>query len=550
MAEVLAAPEESVEGVLRPIQRSAPPEATSWLWEGRKLNAPGGNVFQTGIADPTDGSSLVLAWVLPPTNAGKTPDSGLWAFDARGAAVSQLVALPELLPSGADCRYEAALEATGARSVTSHLSVQCSQELLPGTPVRALHVVSTARDEPLLLSFVVQSEAPGERLKLVVDSSDRDGDEADDVALSVQLSSPTGQTASLPLRYLFRRAGASRENAEPRKTLAELASELSVSAVRKKDWGSVAPRVDALRRLLSSLCEELGAPRIQGGGGSGVDCGDIWPSLARLQYAATRALMNDGDRAAALGEAERADWFSHKPNEKEERALRQIIVEGLPSRAARKLARFEVELSRLAMPHRSPLHFSEDGQLWARFADGDVKRLTMRGDPPLAPGDGAENAPVIRAPVWDWIPRGPGGQQVSAVVASCERSEVQVAFSATGSGVFPPVPLSLLAPRPGNCRRFGSFEFAPELVTWVDGHPLLLVGGQLHHPTGKTRPSYPVSWSTRFGVALQHGSEFSLWTGFDTRGLHHCAASPLLDEIACQRDQDVIVLGPKGTESE
>jgi hypothetical protein len=224
----------------------------------------------------------------------------------------------------------------------------------------------------------------------------------------------------------------------------------------------------------------------------------------------------------------------------------------------RQLARFDVELRPEITPHHSQLHFTKSGQLFAKLKDGKTKRLTLRGDPPLEllsvdapPGDaaaiaGPEHAPKTRLPDWELLPHGPGGRYLVAAVPSCERSEVQLAFGRKSGAALPSVPLSVLAPRPGNCKRFIGFQIAAEVIGWDGGQLAILLGGELLWTSGVSKgPPEPIAWGSPLGLLTQTGDKLTRFVkdgkSEDMSELHHCVVAAQKRRIACVKGPSVYV---------
>lgn len=522
----------------------APAGSTAWKAFGRTLSAPKGTELHVGLPILNSESDEVTAWVLPDGERKRTAsEPGLWLFDAAGKPIRRLLALPDFVPQGNDCRLRAELTGTGPTTFTSRLDAECSSRLLPGTPTTSLAVVDSSRSDPTLVHLRSQEAAPGERLDLIVDSTDQDGDGSDDVRLSVELTAPSGAKESLPLLWLSRTAGASRQPDSPRVELSKRASRLSIAAVRKAERGAVTDEVDALRRLLSSVCGELGKPRLSREGGDPLACGDIQGSLEQLAHVEVQALLGQDKLEDALGAYERADWFGTNFDAKRRKKMADLVLAAIPNTKANRLARFNVETQSPATPHASPLKFTDDGQLFAKCTD-KTKRLTMEGDPPLiTPATDSEPEKRIEPPEWSMSVTNSKGLEIQAALPSCDRSEVLLAFSTKKPGQQQaPVPLSQLAPRPGTCRAFAPTPLSVVPLSADGGSLVAVVGGQRVSTRGHVRPpSEPVAWSTSLGIAVHLGSKLVLLTGEETDGLHHCVVDEKSKKVACSKKGSVSV---------
>lgn len=525
------------------LARRAPQNSSTWKVFGRQLEAPGATHLHSAIPAPAGKPGDLLLWALPRPKAEGAPEAGVWLFEKNGKK-QQLQSLPDYLPRGSDCRYEASLENTGDSSISARVSASCEARLLPGTPTESLFVLSPEQPSPVLMHFRLQHSAPGEALSVVVDSHDRDADGRDDVELQLSLTSPSGTKETLPLRWLLRAAGASRQAGSPGKELASRASRLMTASVRKKERAEVPAQVEALKRLLAAICSEFATQKLEAADGAGIPCGDQTAALSRLHLAEVQSHVGEKDPESALGALERSSWFGRKVGEREEKAMSQAILKVSTSHRAKRLARFEVPTQKDTVPFGHPLHFSADGQLWAKTPNSKTKRLTMKGDPPLVtPASEGQEEVRIEAPTWEFTPVGQANRKLTSALPSCQRSEVQLAFSRSGGAPLAPVPVPLLAPRPGNCRTFTGTQLEARPLYWEGGRLSLILGGQLVSTAGhKKAPPFPIAWGSSLGVAIRKGNTFELWTGDITKGLHHCAVSPGVEKVACVRGESVIVL--------
>jgi hypothetical protein len=249
--------------------------------------------------------------------------------------------------------------------------------------------------------------------------------------------------------------------------------------------------------------------------------------------------MNELTRA--LGAAERADWFGKNATRQPE--LARLLKEKVPSKEARRLARFRVTPKTSPLPYRTPLTFDERGQLWV-VTDDKPKRLTMEGDPPLiTPATETEPEKRIEPPNWSIDVAGPNGRKLQAVVPSCERSEVLLAFEEAGAQLAQPIPLPLLAPRPGKCTAFAPDPLPVTPLYWSAGALIFVAGGEtLTSHAQAQAPKQPVAYPTSLGLAVSLNGKLSLWTGPETGALHHCAVDAERERVACLAKEFITVL--------
>lgn len=508
---------------------------------GRTLKAPKGTWLEVVLHGLDSESDEVLGWVLPKKRGASIAASGVWSFDAAGNPVKRLLPLPEFLPNGSDCQFTAELFASGPRTVTSEVESHCSSDLLAGTPVRSIAVLDPTRGDPEILHLRQSAPPSGEKIALRVNSTDRDGDGADDVELTVTLTSPSGVEESLPLRWLVRTAGASREAEAPLSDISKRVSRLLISSVRKAEREKVPQQVDALRRLMTTVCAELGSPKLLGYSGEKLSCGAILPSLALLAEAEVKAYLGTNQLGRALGAVERADWYGKSA--KRGPALAPLLRDKIPSVEAKRLARFRVVPKTSPLPYRTPLTFDEKGQLWLLTND-NPKRLTMEGDPPLViPATDDEPEKRIEPPELTIELPGPNGRKLQAVVPSCERSEVLLAFEEKDARLAAPIPLPLLSPRPGRCASFAPEPLSATPLYWTAGALVFAAAGETFTSQATPQlPKQPAAWETAVGLAVVMNDKLSLWTGPETQGLHHCAVDAKKQRVACLGKEHVAVL--------
>lgn len=525
------------------VATSPPPGSKSWQAFGRTITAPPDTIIALGLELATGPPDSVAVWFLSEESRKPAADAGLWLVDMSGRPTKKLLVIDEKLPKGSDCRFRAGLLQSGPKSITSRLRSECTSRILPGTPVESIVVLAVDRADPVLLDFLVEEAPPGETLTLKVDSSDRDGDGSDDVELGVSLLAPGGQEETLPFRWLSRTAGASRDTDSPKSEFKKIVSQIHTASIRKKERGDVPKRADALRRLLASTCSKAETARIARAGQRGLDCGDLRASLVSLSESVVQAHLGEKEYELGLGEAERADWFLEKRSDAEKQRLKDLLTK-IPSKEATRLATFKVAPLVSTGPSLSPLLFDQTGQLWLQTKEKRTKRLTMAGDPPLVQ-EATEDQPGqrIEAPSWSLVPLDQSTTVLSAVLPSCDRSEVQLVFSDPTGTPRAPIPVPVLAPRPGACKNLSAFPLEIVPLQTTRGDLLIAVGGQLVTAEGHPRPlSSPVAWATSFGVAVKSKDDFHLLTGSATRNLSQCVVSLDKKKVACVSGVEIHVL--------
>src|SRR5690606_12139699 len=320
----------------------APPGARSWQLEGRDLQAPDGRVFERALlADfDADGEPEAVAWLAPADDRARTSPGELWLYRTSGNPPGMarekprhLATLPGFVPTGPTCRLSPELTRTGRKTVTLDVRSTCEADLVERSPVRALLVVAPLAEQPIVLGLRVAEPAPGERLSLDVDTSDRDDDQRDDVRLRISLQAVGSERpATADVVWFDRAAGIARDPEQPGRSLAKQASLEAVRSTGKKTSQSVPDAVSNLRRLLGTLCAEGGVPRIFDADGTPLRCGDLQITVNRLALAEVQAHVTARRPLDAVSAAIRADWYLQANNEPEKlRAALAPVLDQSPA---------------------------------------------------------------------------------------------------------------------------------------------------------------------------------------------------------------------------
>lgn len=517
----------------------APKPSAHWEVFGRTLRAPAGTQLMSAVALGTadaESSGMVVGWALAkePNGAEK---QGIWAFDEQGRPSSRLAQLPEALPSGKDCEPRVDLTRTGPETVTAEIQMDCRERLLSGTPTRALLVLRPIVQDSVQLTLTLEEARPGERLLLDVESTDRDGDGSDDVAVYATLREPGGGAASASFRWLARPAGLSRDATAPGDAFARESQEILAAAGRASQREEALSRISALRRLTFALCAESKAAILSGPGGNGLRCGDLRPVHSRLTLAEILAHLGSDQPLRALGAFEHAEFYFGPPSKEVISSARKALLKKI-GHAPATHEQLGPAPSSVAEPYPvgSPLRFDDEGRLWGLEASGRVVALQD-------PSEGSGGAPGDAPRPWARRPRGPGGQMLAAALPSCNRSEVQLSLVRPDGTLLPPVPVDVLAPRPAACRDLGAAPLSAVPVEWRRGQLLAIVAGQPVTTGGNVTPpsSAGVAWGTTLGLVVWHSGGLEIWT--DTpRQLSHCAVRPDRKQVACIADGQVVLV--------
>ncbi len=417
----------------------APKAATTWKTAEQTFEAPAGQVFELGLPlTKADGGSAFVAWTVRKSQKLTDPAAALWIY--AGGAPRQLTALPGFVPTAPDCTLEADLAQTGPHTVTLDVASRCTSRMVQRMPTRAVLVLAPERPEPLLMGFRVADAAPGETLRLTVDSRDADGDGRDDVTLRVTGGSSGFQGTPVPFVWLERAAGRSRESLEPAAELSRLSKRLVTRAKNKKSAVDVAPEANELRRLASSACAESGTPRLWELDGAPLTC-NAQAALATVLEAEIEAALTLGRPLDALGALSRDGWHG-RLSEKDRTRIEGRIRERVRPLNAKVRGSFDAGLPARdpTVPRWAPVWFDRQKRLWV--TDGTSVRLSdPPGSPPASvPGGGSAGAGNLAAPPAPWSLRvaDPNGRVWSGAIPSCDRSEVQLTFVARDGRLLPP----------------------------------------------------------------------------------------------------------------
>jgi hypothetical protein len=513
----------------------APAPSAEWRIAERQLIAPEGLVFRLALPGGGGSERDVLAWLV---GTPERPLIGeLWLYP-ENAEPRLVMPAPSFLPTGPGCSHGARLSHAGPSSVTLDIKATCPGPLLPRAPERSVSVLAPLRSSPLIVGFRLAAPARDERLEVDVSAADRDGDGHDDVEMSLRFG--TVDTADVRARFIWlqRAAGLSRDMAEPRASLLELAKLETVRASNQKASREVAEHVASARRLYASLCAESATPRIFLDDGAALDCGDMSAPFEALTSAEVDAELNRGRLGAAFAALERHTWFSagagartfidRQLGKLTPRVARRRVIKLVPLKAAPRAVE--------PAPHFSPLSFHADGSLLVLTADGLVRS---------APDGRFEYEASEEIDGWPTLVTSPTGEQLAGVAFPCDRSDVAWLRAAADGSPLEPLGTALVAPRPGNCGPSATFSL-PGIspVAWVGVEPSAFIGATLlgelpdHPPLGSA-----VSPNGRYGVVVTRwgllvGSEdkTALWSFDDPTlpaQLSDCVVSNNAQAAAC-----------------
>ncbi len=253
--------------------------------------------------------------------------------------------------------------------------------------MRWIAIIGAGATPRVRLAATISDPAGAPALSIDADTSDRDGDGRDDVALRVTIEGggaplEPGPRVSVTLAWLDREAGLSRDQGATESSFAQLASAAATHAQRVKEAPAVPGYVTQMRALWRGTCAEGGAPRVIGVAGAGaIGCG-AGRALETAGLAVVRAYVTMADplRALlALDRAERAPATHTAAKATEAQGWVVPLAPASTARAVRAVAAVPIE-THGHEPAWGPLAFEADGKLLVRTAAGVVRVDPDQGD--------------------------------------------------------------------------------------------------------------------------------------------------------------------------
>jgi hypothetical protein len=505
------------------------------------LDAPPRYLFDRALVLGEGETQRAVAWVKAEPEARDVPPGALVTFAATGER-KQVSALPAFVPSAPGCTHTTRLVQSGPASVLVDTTATCSTPLVARVPIEAVSVISSTNSRPEVLALRLAAAAPNETLAVDADSSDRDNDGREDVRVTLTLAGPEGAKASASFVFLDRAAGVSRDAAEPRASLLAAAK-----AILSKAGPSSVAEIDAMRRLMSSMCAEGGTPRVFDSEGSPLRCGDLGAVVDALARAEVLARLAAKDALGAVSVLSRSDWYFKKLSTDAEKSISKEVGKRLLAVTPAASA-LSARPKNAKGPHFSPLWFEPDGSLLV-VTDTGVTRVSRDG--------GSETAldADAGAGAWPLDVVDPSGRRLSGSLCSCDSSELALATTDAAGSIQPGLPTRLLAPRPGGCKgRFTCPDPVP-ISASADGFSALVAGAlvepkKLGHalPSPGSARSPDGKWlvaTTPLGLVVT-GAAQELWklpeAPVDARHAHDCVVANDRAAVACVADSRAVLL--------
>lgn len=503
-----------------------------------------------------DGRADALVWLRPTaTAAPDRPWGELWFFP-EGNDAKRLMEIPGFMPTMPGCSHEATMVQVGSRQVVLDVKARCESRLPERVPKRTIAVLVPGSERPLLLGLRVADPAQGETLTIRAESSDRDHDGREDIALHVELGVESiPAVARATLGWLDRAAGPARESSLLLQSLGPQLDELEQKARSKKTAAEATLGASRMRRLLGTLCAQSAAARLWDYEGRELPCPEL-PSLhGRLSRIEVRSAQTLGNPLEAIAYLEQSsEWFSGI-SEADRKSLTKSVEQGLVRVDGG--TRVDVGISSIApgeSPRYSPLWFEPSGALLVQTGSGQLHRIAEDGT----------DEPVVdptRVP-WALGVVGSDGQRLARVLPSCDRSETMMIPTDRTGQFLPAIPTRWLAPRPGPCRAV-PWRHAVAPISWTAEVPSLLIGTMcstvvgegtclLPSELGAPLPGSPRSpdgtrliAASSLGLLVVGGKKPELWGGpavGDVSQLSDCVVSNGAAAVACLAGKKVVLV--------
>jgi hypothetical protein len=398
-----------------------------------------------------------------------------------------------------------------------------------------------------VLALRLADAAPGETLRIVVDSRDRDADGRDDVRVTFSIRTEDGgPEASADLSWLDRASGPARDASEPARTLGELGNAEALRNAVKTPAESA--RFDLARRLYATLCAESGTPRVFDVEGAPFACADIGTALAAVEEAEIRGAIQRHDALAAASALARDGWFDAPLPGKRRAALEKDLVAATDHRTTTELPLEVTPRAAAGLPRFSPLAFEADGPLLVQTTEG-ISRAHL-------PAGTLEDASAGIEP-WPLTVGGGSTPRWTGLAFSCDVPVLSLLESDPAGVPLPSQKTRWLAPRPGPCRHGGAapvVDLVP--IEWSPGKMIgLIAGGMFGATSPKDFSSEPprgsprspdgkwlvIPWSQ--GFVVLGGSKPETWSA-TTLALSDCVVANGGAAVACVRSDKVVVFTP------
>ncbi len=344
------------------------------------VSAPAGQVIDLLLDTDltTDGKPDAVAWLRSADGSTGELVQFVAAREGGPFAATSLVQLPGDLAVRPGCQPSTSLRQIGPRTAAITFRRVCTEGGKTLTTEWVAAVVPV-RSPAMRFQLLVVDQPSDGQLETVLDALDRDGDQFDDLLVSVQwkgsrktFEEPAPDNVAATLRYFDRPAGLSRDPHEPASSFTTLAQRLERMA-KGSGRDGVAPMARAARQLHHALCAEGAKPWVTVLG-DGVQCG-ARDAMLRVTMAEMDAALGAKDVLTAVGALDRL--HGQGAGSKEVDAARKRLEKSAPFQEVQS---YHLPFGPAVSPQGaswSPLAFHQDGSLLIR-TDASVMRFDAR----------------------------------------------------------------------------------------------------------------------------------------------------------------------------
>ena len=397
-----------------------PPNTRQFSLGARREDAPESMTIDSVLrADWNEDGKVDGLSLLRAAQSNARAVGAIYLYDGVGDA-RKLLDLPGWIPSSQDCTWDTRLSRVGKRGATVDVSVHCSSAMPLRTPTRFLAVVVPNRSDPLMIDWRLAEPAPNENYRATVSLADRDGDNADDVTLNLEMGLASGKdSVHAEFVWLDRAAGVSKEPGHFAVSLVPALNALEKKAASRSGAFEAFSGAGLVWRMLNSSCAESATARLFATDGAPLACENMATTVTRLTSIEVRAALSQNDvlRAAFALARSQGSFGTVMPTAEYSRIIKSIR-KASTSRDALVATSTEVRpLPSRANPHYSPLQFQSDGTLLAMTGRG-VQRIQADGHEAPQSDDAAVPSG------WPLTVSSSDGRIWESLVPSCDRSEI------------------------------------------------------------------------------------------------------------------------------
>ncbi len=412
---------------------------------GGTYKAPAGSSFELVLEADLDGDGTPDATAWATSNDHATGQLMWFPGGKAQGAPRVLSTLPAAFASSPGCTLEPDLSQIGPHTALMTVHKTCTTDGQPARSTRWWSVAVPSRSPAERLSLTTVDQRSSEHVDLQLDALDRDGDQLDDVLLTVAMTgtepgfdedAPPAIAVDLP--FFDRPAGLSRDPHEPAASFRSIADKLARQVKSKKARGTVAPIARRVRELFRSICGEWGAVALQVDGAP-LQCG-AGDAMDRIDRADLEAALQGGDTLRALGLLDRLAQAPGAQRGKAVDELRTMVTRACDAKQVEGYFLPFAPEPAAANGSWGGLAFDSSGALLIRTSASvmrfDAKTRVALPDPPAGP----------MVP-WPLAARSPDGTiQLQSVYDPCDGGPLRIALESAGGLLDEAIPID---PMPG-----------------------------------------------------------------------------------------------------